>query len=154
MKVQVKRVFKSYSPKKPKRADRLCMKFSSTFNTSVQGCLYSLFQNRRRPHFLLLHLFRRFLLTPSRSLSGKQENLSSNASRHISNSLSVYLFFDFELNNGGMKVQVKRAFKSYFFVAKKNNKGITGIVSPEYFLSISQTCISHHGCRKVSNSGC
>ena len=31
------------------------MKFSSTSSTSVQWCLYPLFQNQR-PHFLLLHL--------------------------------------------------------------------------------------------------
>ena len=34
------------------------MKFSSTFNISLQRCLYPLFQNQRR-HFLVLHLFRR-----------------------------------------------------------------------------------------------
>ena len=44
--------------KNNKKADRLCMKFSSAFNTSVQRCLYPLFQNQR-PHFLLLHLFQR-----------------------------------------------------------------------------------------------
>ena len=61
MKVQVKRAFKGYflSPKKNnKKADRLYIKFSSTFNTRVQRCLYPLFQNQR-PHFLLLHLSRR-----------------------------------------------------------------------------------------------
>ena len=60
MKVQVKRAFKRYflSPKNFKTAHRLCMKFSSTFKTSVQRCLYPLFKNQR-PHFLLLHLFLR-----------------------------------------------------------------------------------------------
>ena len=69
----------------------------------------------------------RFLLTPSQSLPGKQEKTSSSASRHISNSLSVYLFLDSELNNWGMKVQVKRAFKSYFFVTKKTIWKQTGL---------------------------
>ena len=41
-----------------KNADSLCMKFSSTFNASMQRCLYPLFRNQR-PHFLLLHHFRR-----------------------------------------------------------------------------------------------
>ena len=44
------------SPKNNKRADRLCMKFSSIFNTSAPRCLYPLFQNQCL-HFLLLHLF-------------------------------------------------------------------------------------------------
>ena len=39
------------------------MKFSTSFNTSVQRCLYPLFQNQR-PHFLLLHLFRRMSQPP------------------------------------------------------------------------------------------
>ena len=39
-----------------KKADRLCMKFSSTPNTSVQRCLYPIFQNQC-PHFLLSALF-------------------------------------------------------------------------------------------------
>ena len=61
MKVQVQRTFKGYffcHQKNNEKADRLCMKFSSAFNTSVQRCLYPLFQNQR-PHFLLLHLFQR-----------------------------------------------------------------------------------------------
>ena len=53
--------------------------------------------------------------------------------RHINNSLNVYLFLDSELqlgkskefNNECMKVQVKRAFKSYFLSPKSNNKNIT-----------------------------
>ena len=61
----------------------------------------------------LAHLYCRFLLTSSQSLSGKQQKPSSSASRYISNSLSVYLFLDSEPNYGGIKVQVKRAFKSY-----------------------------------------
>ena len=51
-------------------------------------------------------------VTPSQSLSGKQENPFSSASRHINNSFSVYLFLDSELNNGRIKVQVKRPFES------------------------------------------
>ena len=42
--------------KSNKKVDRLCMKFSSVSNTSVQRCLYPLFQNHRS-HFLLFHLF-------------------------------------------------------------------------------------------------
>ena len=38
------------------KADRLCMKFSSTPNANAQRCLNPLFQNKR-PHFLLLSLF-------------------------------------------------------------------------------------------------
>ena len=56
----------------------------------------------------------RFLLNPSHSLQGKQENLCSSASRQVNNSLSKYFFLDSELNNKGMKVQVKRAFKATF----------------------------------------
>ena len=61
MKVQVKRTFKGYffcHQKCNKKADRLCMKFSSNCNISVQRYLYLLFQNQY-PHFLLLHLFGR-----------------------------------------------------------------------------------------------
>ena len=48
MKVQVKRAFKSYFfvTKKNKKAGRLCIKFSSTSDTIMQRCLYSLFQNK------------------------------------------------------------------------------------------------------------
>ena len=60
----------------------------------------------------------KFLLTPSLSLQGKQENSSSFVFRHVSNSLSVYFLLDSELNNRELEVQVKRA-KSYFFVTKK-----------------------------------
>ena len=42
--------------KNNKKGDRLCMKFSLTSNTSVQRCLYPLFQNQC-PHFLLSPLF-------------------------------------------------------------------------------------------------
>ena len=53
MKVQVKRVFKSYFlSTKNKKADRLFMKFSSISNTNVQRYLYPLFQNQSS-HFLL-----------------------------------------------------------------------------------------------------
>ena len=38
---------------------------------------------------------------------------------NINSSFKVYLFFDSELKNWGMKVQVKKDFKSYFFVTKK-----------------------------------
>ena len=64
----------------------------------------------------------RFLLTPSRSFQGKQENPYSSASRHVSNSLRKYFFLDSELSNERMKVQVKRAFKSYFLTAENNKK--------------------------------
>ena len=48
-------------------------------------------------------------------------------SRHISNSLSAYLFLNFELqlgkskefNNEEMEAQVKRAFKSFYFLPLK-----------------------------------
>ena len=58
MKVQVKRALRSYclSQKSNKKVDRFCMKFSSVSITSVQRCLYPLFQNHRS-HFLLFHLF-------------------------------------------------------------------------------------------------
>ena len=42
------------------------MKFCSTFNTSVQRCLYPLFQNQC-PHFLLLYIFWRMAVHPSPS---------------------------------------------------------------------------------------
>ena len=69
MKVQVKRAFKSYflSLKNNKRADWLCIKFSSTFNTSVLRCLDPLFQNQH-PHFLLPHLFQRMSQPPGQVL--------------------------------------------------------------------------------------
>ena len=63
----------------------------------------------------------RFLLNPSESLQGKQENPCPSTSRHVNNSLSKYFFLDSELHNKGMKVQIKRAFKSYF-LSPKNNK--------------------------------
>ena len=62
---------------------------------------------------------KKFLLIPSHFLPGIQEKHSSSASKHVNNSLSVYFFLDSELSNGRMKVQVKRAFESYFLSPKK-----------------------------------
>ena len=53
-----------------------------------------------------------FLLTPSQCLPGKHENTSSNASRHVSNSLSVCFS--------------SRAFKGYFLSPKKTIRKQTG----------------------------
>ena len=53
----------------------------------------------------------------SQSLQGKQENPFFSASRYVNNSFSVYFFL--ELSYERMKVQVKRAFKGYFFVTKE-----------------------------------
>ena len=64
----------------------------------------------------------RFLLNSSQSLQGKQENPCPSASRHVNNSLSKYFFLDSEINNKGMKVQIKRAFKSYFLLPKNNER--------------------------------
>ena len=61
----------------------------------------------------------RFLLTFSESLPGNQENPFLSPSWHVNNSLSVYLFLDSELNNGELKVQVKRAYKSLLCHQKK-----------------------------------
>ena len=54
MKLQVKRAFENLyfcHQKNNKKTSNLCMKFSSTFNTSVEMCLYPLFQDRRRKFF-------------------------------------------------------------------------------------------------------
>ena len=64
----------------------------------------------------------RFLLTPSQSFPGKQENPSSSLSRQVNNNLSVYFFLDSKISNGRMKVQFRRAVKGYFFCHQKNNK--------------------------------
>ena len=69
-------------------------------------------------------------------------NLSlHNLSGYINNSLSVYLFLDTksqlgkskEFNNQGMKVQVKKAFKSYSFFGTK--KTIKNRQAPHEFFS-------------------
>ena len=86
-----------------------------------------------------------FLITPSQFVWRKQENLSSSTSRHINNSLSVYVFLNSELNNGGMKVQVKRTSKSYFLSPKKKkNKKVEGLASSAWnFLKLPvQVCRS------------
>ena len=59
-------------------------------------------------------------------------------SRHISNSLSVYFFLDSEpklgkskeFNNQDMEVQVKRAFKCYFWPIKKQTGSTWNFVQP------------------------
>ena len=83
----------------------------------------------------------RFLLTPSQSLPGKQENPSSSASRHATNSLSLYFLLSSELSNGGMKIQVKRAFKSYFLSPKNNKK-------------VDRFCIKFSSAFNTSVQGC
>ena len=68
-----------------------------------------------------------FLKSPFQSLPEKQKNSSLNTSKHINSNLNVYLFLDsklqlgksIEFSNEWMKVQVKRAWRSYFFVTKK-----------------------------------
>ena len=83
----------------------------------------------------------RFLLTSSQSLQVKQELPSSSDSRNISNSLSVYFFLDPELNNRGIKVEVKGDFKSYFLSPKINSKADRLYMK---FSSTSNTCV--HRC--------
>ena len=59
-----------------------------------------------------------FLLTSSQSYSGKQENPSSSFSKHISSSLSVYLFLDSELSNWGWKYRSRELLKAIFLSPK------------------------------------
>ena len=80
------------------------IRFSSKFHIQILG--YSFTRENR------------FLLNPFQSLQGKQGNPCSSASRHVNNSFSKHFFLDSELSNKGMKIQVKRAFKSYFFSPK------------------------------------
>ena len=56
--------------------------------------------------------------TPPSSFNENRKTLPL-APLNINNSFKVYLFFDSELKNGGMKVQFKKDFKSYFFITKK-----------------------------------
>ena len=72
----------------------------------------------------------RFILTFSHSLPGKQENPFSIISRHINNSLSVYLFLYSKLNNEGMIVHVKRVFKSYFLSRKQTGSAWNFLLPP------------------------
>ena len=72
----------------------------------------------------------RFILIFSHSLPGKQENPFSIISRHINNSLSVYLFLYSKLNNEGMVVHVKRVFKSYFLSRKQTGSAWNFLLPP------------------------
>ena len=97
----------------------------------------------------------RFLVTLSLSVPEEQENTFSSASRHISNSLNVYLFRNSDLNYGEMKVQVKRAFKSFFFLPKKTQTGLAcnflhfpiqvwrGVYIPNFKISAPIFCCSN-----------
>ena len=88
--------------------------------------LWSKFQSQ-----ILWHSFTRdhsFLLNPFPSLPKEDHALS--VSRHMNSSLNVYLFLvsglqlgkSKKFNNQEMKVQVKRALKSYFFCHQNSNK--------------------------------
>ena len=85
-------------------------------------------------HWYRLTSDNNFLQSTSQFLLGKQENPGPIVSRHISKSLNIYLFLDFELelgkskelNNKRMRVRVKRAFKSYFLSPKNVLKSQTG----------------------------
>ena len=59
------------------------MKFPSTFNTSVQRCLYPLFQNQRR-HFLLLHVFLRMSQSSGQMLNKHVVNYNPSPSEFTS----------------------------------------------------------------------
>ena len=133
MKVQVKRAFETYflSPKNLKTAYKLCMKFSSTIyaevpispiNTNVQRCLYPLFQ-AQRPHFLMLHLFRRIS-----QLSGQDQQ----------NDKETYCW----LRPYSFRINFKDT-PSHIFM---DSKGVyLAIIFLEFFC---QNCISQHGCEK------
>ena len=81
-----------------KRADRLCMKFSSTSNTSVQWCLYPPFQNQR-PSFLLPPLFWRLYQPSSQDQKVVNEDtLDYHTSRSESTSKRHPLIFSWTSN--------------------------------------------------------
>ena len=67
------------------------MKFSSTSNTSVHGCLYPLFQNQSS-RFLKLHLFRRMSEPSSENQLKRQTNILSISTLVLQNWIQgVYL---------------------------------------------------------------
>ena len=80
----------------------------------------------------MLHITRsivhNFLLSPR--LPGKSLVPTSSSSRLISNYICVYLFLNSEpqlgkskeFNNQGMKVQVNKDFKTYYFLSPKKEK--------------------------------
>ena len=113
------------SPKNNKKADMFCMKFSSTPNTSVQKCLYPLFQNQRS-HFLLPPLFWR--------ISQPSDQDQHNGKRTYCQ-LPPLLFW---IN---LKDTASHIFMDSLVVDH----------SPEYFLNFLQTCISHNCWAKFSN---
>ena len=117
------------SPKIDKKAGRLCMKFSWTCNTSGQRCLYHLFQNQRPPHFLLPPLFWRVT-----QFSGQDQN----------NGKRTYC----RLPSLSFRINLKEDVLSYFYGLLRDlfQQNISRI--------FSQTCISYHGCEKVSKLRC
>ena len=110
------------------KAGRLCMKFSWTCNTSVQRCLYHLFQNWRL-HFLLPPLFWRIT-----QLSGQNQN----------NGKRTYC----RLPSLSFRINLKEDVLSYFYGL------LRGLFQQNISRIFSQTCISHHGCENVSNLWC
>ena len=118
---------------------RLLSFWNSTMQTAMISKAIIKFWSKFHIQMLWYSFIRhkKFLQTPSQYLPGKQENLSSSASRHINNSLSVYFFLDSELDNGGMKVEVKRDFEKYF-VSPKNLRKQAG--SAWYLSNLQYKC--------------
>ena len=103
-----------------------CMKFFWTFKTSVQRCLYPLFQNQHT-HFLLLYLFWRMS-----QISGQDQQNGKENTVDYHPSPSEFIL---------------RIHPLIFLMTSKE------FIYPKYFLNFfsnlyfSKTCISHHGCK-------
>ena len=119
--------------KSNKKVDRLCMKFSSVSNTSVQRCLYPLFQNQRS-HFLLFHLF--FCCFIKECLK-PQVRINKKINEHT---------VDYHPSPSSLTSRIHHLI--FLWTPK-------GFISPEYFLIFfSNLYISHHDWWKISNSRC
>ena len=107
-----------YHQKSNKKADRLCMKFSSISNTSVQRCLYPLFQN---PPIFWCPLFSENYLNP-------QVRINKMVNKHT---------VDYHPSPSRL---ISRIHPLIFLLTPK------GFISPESFLNFF-LCILPHGCR-------
>ena len=106
------------------------MKFSLTSNTSVQRCLYPLFQNQC-PHFLLSPLFWKL---SSQNYPNPKVRIKKMVNKHT---------VDYDPSPSRLP---SRIYPLIFLWIPK------GFITPESFLKYFLTCIFHHGFGKVSNS--
>ena len=105
------------SPKNNKKADRFCMKCSSNFNTSVQRCLYILFENQHF-HCLLPYLFRRISQPSGQDLQDANRTYSQLPPSHTEFTSGIHTLISLWTPRGFMSPEYFSTFFSNLYIPR------------------------------------